>query len=267
MALSSRLRDALYEPRVKNVRPDDPNLLALHASVLEEKPMLHDTFAYFYHKMADLCDKYLQVEGQEIELGSGAGFFKQIRPKVLTSDIRCSPGLDLSLDAQNMNVDDGSVRCIYAINVFHHLSDPVKFFKELKRVLASRGGCILIEPHGGVASAALHRRLHKDEFFDPDMPEWTNYQIRGPLSGANQALSHIVFSRDLERFEREYGSELELVHREYCTNGLRYLLSGGLNFRQLIPNLLSPLVPAAEWVMSPLARFWSLHHVLVIRRC
>ena len=266
MNLSTLIRNALYEPLVKNVSPDDPGLLALHKSVLKEKVILRDTFLYFYKKMASCCDQYLQTKGQEIELGSGAGFFKEIRPEVLTSDIRHSPDFDLSLDAQNMKVNDGSVRCIYAINVFHHLPDPDKFFKELKRVLASGGGCILIEPHGGPASAALHRRMHKDEFFDPNTPEWTNYQINGPLSGANQALSHIVFSRDLDRFKRKYGRELELVHREYCTNGLRYLLSGGLNFRQLVPNMLSPIVSSAERLMSPLSRFWSLHHVLVIRR-
>ena len=260
------MRDALYEPRIKNVPADDDSLLNLHASVLKNKPLLHDTFAYFYQKMVSLCDQFLDGLGDEIELGSGAGFFKEVRPHVLTSDIRYSPAFDLELDAQNMKLEDQSVRCIYAINVFHHLPEPTRFFSELKRVLAPGGGCILIEPHGGPASAALHRRLHKDEFFDPNAPDWSNYQIRGPLSGANQALSHIVFSRDLDRFKREYGTELDVVHREFCTNGLRYLLSGGLNFRQLVPNALSPLVVGVERIATPIARFWSLHEVLVIRR-
>jgi SAM-dependent methyltransferase len=266
MSLSKLVRNALYEPKLKNVRVDDPNLLLLHSSILKEKPMLRETFSYFYRKMLSISDQFIKSGGLEIELGSWAGFFKDINPSVLTSDIRYSPNYDLILDAQKMDLKDSSVRCIYAINVFHHLPDPVQFFKELERVLVAGGGCILIEPHGGAASAALHKRLHKDEYFDPDSPGWENYQVRGPFSGANQALSHIVFSRDLDWFNREFGSNLALVHREYCTNGLRYLLSGGLNFRQLVPNFISPIVPFIEWLISPLARFWSFHEIIVIQR-
>lgn len=67
-----------------------------------------------------------------------------------------------------MNLFDNLVRCIYAINIFNHLAEPEKFFEKLKRVLVPRG-CILIKPHGGSASAALRKKLHKDEFFDTSM--------------------------------------------------------------------------------------------------
>lgn len=266
MTLSTTLRGLLYEPRVRDLDVDAPDFLEVHATVLKEKPMLHDTFRYFYEKMAGLCDAHLATEGREIELGSGAGFFKDIRPGVETSDIRQASGIDLVIDAQNMDLPDESVRCVYAINVFHHLPEPEKFFAELGRVLVPGGGCVLIEPHGGPASAALHKRLHKDEFFDAQAPDWVNAEIRGPLSGANQALSHIVFSRDIARFERDHGQYLSLVHREYCANSLRYLFSGGLNFRQLLPNALSPVLKGVEAAASPLAHYWSFHHALVLQR-
>ncbi len=266
MSFTVKLRELLYEPRVKNANVDAPDFLELHSRILREKPVLNDAFTAFYNQMGQLCDRYLAVEGREIELGSGAGFFKAIRPQVETSDIREAPGIDLKLDAQSMNLPDTSVRCVYAINVFHHLPEPERFFDELKRVLVPGGGCILIEPHGGLASAALHKRLHKDEFFDAGAPDWINSEIRGPLSGANQALSHIVFHRDLERFEQDHGDCLELVHREYCRNSLRYLMSGGLNFRQLVPDALSPVLRGTEYVLSPVAKLWSLHHALVLRR-
>jgi SAM-dependent methyltransferase len=266
MSFVEKLRDLLYEPRVRSVDVDAPEFLSMHAQILREKPILHGTFLDFYRQMSRLCDTYVTGNGREVELGSGAGFFPEVRPVVEKSDIRTLPGIPLVLDAQKMDLPDRSVRCIYAINVFHHLPEPDLFFGELKRVLTPGGGCILVEPHGGPASAALHRRLHKDEYFDPHAIEWSNANIRGPLSGANQALSHIVFERDLMKFEREHGRELNLVHREYCTNSLRYLVSGGLNFRQLMPSATAGVLRKIEEVLSPAAKSWTFHHALVLKR-
>lgn len=266
MNMIERLRWWLYEPMVRGVDVDDNTLLDIHTAILREKRLLRSAFETFYRDMANLCDRLLPVSGTEVELGTGAGFFKSLRPGLITSDIRKGPHIDLALDAQNMSLPDDSVRCIYAINVFHHLPNPDRFFAELCRVLRPGGGCILIEPHGGVSSALLHRYLHSNERFDPDAPSWKTTDIRGPLSGANQALAHIVFKRDLAQFQDRYGERFEIVHREYSLNALRYLLSGGLNFRQLFPSALEPILRVLESVGRPLARYWSFHQIIVIRK-
>ncbi|MDD2768529.1 MAG: methyltransferase domain-containing protein [Methylococcus sp.] len=261
-----RLRQWLYESEVRGVDVDDNELLDIHASVLRGKPLLRLAFETFYRDMTNLCDRHFPVPGLEVELGSGAGFFKSLRPALLTSDVRKGSGIDMELDAQAMVLQDGSVRCIYAINVFHHIPNPERFFDELARVLRTGGGCVLIEPHGGFASALLHRHLHSDEHFDPTASEWRTAEIGGPLSGANQALADIVFRRDLKRFEEMYGSRLEIVHQGYELNALRYLLSGGLNFRQLVPSFMERPLFWVESLGRPLARYWSLHQVIVIRK-
>lgn len=261
-----QLRQWLYEPKVRGVNVDDNGLLDIHSAILHEKRLLRSAFETFYRDMASLCDHYLSVEGLEVELGTGAGFFKSLRPILITSDVRKGPHIDLELDALSMTLADNSVRCIYAINVFHHLPDPDIFFAELTRVLRPGGGCILIEPHGGFASGLLHRYLHSDEHFDPDAAGWRTAQIGGPLSGANQAMAHIVFQRDLARFKTMYGTHLEIVHRGYELNALRYLLSGGLNYRQLLPSFMAFPLSLIEKLASPLARYWSLHQVIVIRK-
>lgn len=262
----NRLRHWLYDPNVRNVDVDDNALLAIHSSVLREKRLLRSAFETFYRDMSAFCDRYFPVPGAEIELGTGAGFFKSLRPALQTSDVRKGPNIDMELDAQAMALPDDSVRCIYAINVFHHLPDPERFFNELVRVLRPGGGCILIEPHGGCSSASLHRHLHNDEHFDTAAQGWKTTEIGGPLSGANQALAHIVFQRDLRRFNDLYGDSLEIVYRGYELNALRYLLSGGLNFRQLVPSFMASPLTMLESLLGALARFWSLHQVIVIRK-
>lgn len=266
MKIIDKLRNWLYEPRVHGIDVDDNSLLAIHMEVLRKKPLLKSAFETFYRDVMGLCDRLLAPAGLEIELGSGAGFFKSMRPALVTSDVRKDPHIDMELDAQHMKLADSSVRCIYAINVFHHLPEPELFFSELGRVLVPGGGCILIEPHNGFCSALLHRHLHTDESFLPDAKNWNTTDIAGPLSGANQALAHIVFQRDIVRFNSLYGETLEVVHQGYVLNALRYLISGGLNFRQLLPSVFEPLLCALEYASKPLARYVSLHQVIVIRK-
>jgi SAM-dependent methyltransferase len=266
MKIITNLRNWLYEPLVHGVAVDDNALLAIHMEVLRKKPLLRSAFETFYRNMMGLCDRFLVSSGMEIELGSGAGFFKSMRPNLLTSDIRKDPHIDLELDAQRMHLNESSVRCIYAINVFHHLPDPDRFFSELCRVLVPGGGCILVEPHIGFSSALLHKHLHSDENFLPDVKSWKTTDIAGPLSGANQAMAYIVFERDIERFNSLYGEILEICYQGYVLNALRYLLSGGLNFRQLLPSVFEPMLRAIEVATKPFAHYLSLHQVIVIRK-
>jgi SAM-dependent methyltransferase len=256
----------LYEPRVRGVDLDDDRLPDIHASIMKDKRLLRSAFETFYRDMANLCDRFLPAPGMEIELGAGAGFFKSLRPGLVTSDVRKGPNIDLVFDAQDMALPDESVRCIYAINVFHHLANPDRFFVELCRVLRPGGGCILMEPHGGFWSVLLHRYL-SDERFDPAAPSWNNSDIEGRLSlAANQALAYIVFERDLDQFKEKYGQRIEIVHRRYCLNTLRYMFSGGLNYRQLLPSASEPILKVLESIGRPLARFWTIQEVIVIRR-
>jgi len=262
----NKIRNWFYENSVKDLPVDEGALLKAHELILLKKPMLMSTFLSFYEEMAKKCEFYFRADGLEIELGSGVGFFKTIRPSLITSDIRPCHKADLFLDAENMNLESETVRCIYAINVFHHLSNPNNFFLELIRVLKSGGGCILIEPHNGFMSQFIHKNLHKDEYYDSSADSWGSQHRSGPLSGANQAMSHIVFERDINKFNYLYGEKLEIVEKSYILNGLRYLLSGGLNFRQLAPTASIGSLILVEKLLRRVAKHWSLHQIIVIRK-
>ena len=260
------LQDKLIETEVKNVDVDSPELLRIHRAVLLKKPLLHSAFSTFYKDMGVACDKYFPCSGIEIELGSGSGFFKSTRTGLISSDIRQAEYIDMVLDAQDLNLKDNSVRAIYGINVLHHLQDPDKFFEEAYRVLATGGGFIFIEPHNGFVSSVIHKMLHKNEHFDSDMVGWQNYSIKGPLSGANQALPHIIFTRDIKIFEDKYKGKLLLVHQAYIDNWLRYFFSGGVNFKQLLPSFLGKAFVCIEKLMKPFSKHLSIHRITVVKK-
>jgi SAM-dependent methyltransferase len=259
------LRRLLALPEADALDVDGVDRLRVHAAILARKPMLAAVFAE-YHELLMALDRetFGDTPGLRVELGAGVAPIARTFPGVLASDVVAGPGIDRVLDAQQMDLADGSVRALYGQNCFHHFPDPPRFFSEAQRVVAPGGGVLLIEPYYGPLASAVFRALFTSEDFDKAMPGWGS-DARGPMRGANQALSYIVFERDRERFEREFRA-LELVRTLPLGNYLRYLLSGGLNFRQLVPGFAVPALKALEATLRPARRLLALHHVIVLRR-
>jgi SAM-dependent methyltransferase len=244
---------------------DAPNRLEVHAAVLARKPMLAAVFRECHELMLDLDRRtFGDTPGLRVELGAGVAPVGGTFAGVLATDIVPGPGLDAVLDAQCMDLSDASVRALYGQNCFHHFPDPFRFLTEAERVVAPGGGVVLIEPYYGPVASVVFRRLFPSEEFDKTIPGWTT-DATGPMFGANQALSYIVFKRDRKRFERELPG-LELAETFPLGNYLRYLLSGGLNFRQLVPSFSDPVLRAFEAALLPARRLLALHHVVVLRR-
>lgn len=258
------LIDALRDPSIKHLDVDSDDRLAVHRHVLARKRLLRMTFKKFHH-IFDRCDrKFFSGSGIRIELGAGIAPIRNTYADVLATDIVAAPGLDRVLDAQNMDVESVSVRALFGQNCFHHFPQPTRFFSEAERVLTPGGGIVLIEPYYGPLATFLYPRLFHTEGYDKNFHSWET-PTTGPMIGANQALSYIIFERDRAQFEQMF-PKLHIVHQETCGNYLTYLLSGGLNFRQLMPDAGTPLVCGLEWLLSPFNRWLALHHVIVIRK-
>lgn len=258
------LFDWLRDPLLDGMDVDGDNRLALHRKMLEKKRMLREVFTDFHYLFRRLENKFLSGEGVKVELGAGVSPMRDSYPEVLATDIVAAPHLDKVVNAEAMDFADRTVKVIYGQNCFHHFPHPDSFFAELDRVLVPGGGVILLEPYYGPLASFMYKRLFRTEGFDKNYSSWET-PVVGPMNGANQALSYIVFIRDKELFEKKYPN-LKIVHQELAGNHLKYLLSGGLNFRQLLPDSCSSLVRGLEKLISPMNRWLALHHVVVIRK-
>lgn len=260
------LRSWLSEPRLQSVDVDSDALIDVHREILAGKPMMLGVFREFYDQCMSIDRRYFTGEGSRVEVGAGVSLFKQYYPEVTATDIKPSPYLDDVVGALAMPYQAGSVRAIYAINCFHHLPSPDRFFSELERVLVPGGGCVLIDPYYGLLARWLYPRLFDSETFDMSQTTWeTTDHTMGIMTGANQALSYLVFVRDRAIFKDRHPG-LQLVGHRPLTNYPRYLLSGGLNFRQILPSAAIGPIKLGERVLSPFARIFGLHHVVVIRK-
>ncbi len=265
MPLLKKIRAYLQEPRLVGVDPDSEEMLAIHSKVLYEKPMMKGVFSEFYDTCVSLDKKHFATsKGKRIEIGAGVSFFKKKYPEIISTDIKKAENLDMVVDAQNMPFEKGSIHAIYGINCFHHFPNPNLFFKELERVLEKGGGCILIDPYYGMVAKRFYKKIFDSETFDTTQKEWVNESL-GFMNGANQALSYIVFKRDRKKFEEMYPN-LEIVIQKPLNNYMRYVLSGGLNFRQILPSSFSLVIKFFELVFIPFNSVLALHHVIVIRK-
>jgi SAM-dependent methyltransferase len=256
----------LAEPLMRNVDVDSPGLLEVQREILASKPLLSGVFQDFYDSCIVLDRRYFSGSGIRVEIGAGISQFKRRYPDVIVTDIKPGAHLDMVVDALAMPFGDETVRALYAINAFHHFPDPDRFFDELERVLAPGGGCVLIDPHGGALARWLYPRLFATETYDLQQPLWQSSESsHGVMSGANQALSQIVFVRDLALL-RERHPRLEFIGRRPLTNYPRYLLSGGLNFRQLVPSATAGLLRSVERLLAPMAGVLALHEIFVLRK-
>jgi len=265
MSLFKKIANSLKEPRLIGVDPDSEEMLAIHSKVLYEKPMMREVFEEFYDECIRLDNFYLgHSTSKRVEIGAGVSFFKKKYPEIISTDIKKAENLDMVVDALDMPFENSSVRAIYGINCFHHFPNPDLFFKELERTLELGCGCILIDPYYGFIAKRFYKKIFETETFDSTQKEWVNESL-GYMNGANQALSYIVFVRDKKKFEELYPN-LEIVLQKPLNNYLRYLLSGGLNFRQILPSFFSPVIKLFEFIFIPVRSIFALHHIIVIRK-
>jgi SAM-dependent methyltransferase len=254
----------LMEPEVRQCAVDGPERLTAHRAVLARKRMIREVFREFHETFASLDSRFLWGEGATIELGAGVYPVRETLPGILATDVMAAPHLDRVLDACCLDLPDASVHAFYLQNVFHHFPRPRVFFRELERTLVHGGGAIFIEPADGPVASFLYPRLFSSEGFDKTAPAWES-RVEGPMSGANQALCHLVFDRDFEDFQAEFPA-LEVVYRDVLGNYLRYLASGGLNFRALLPDRASGVLRRLETWLRPLRGVAGLHRVIVLRK-
>ena len=258
------LRDLLRDPSVEDIDIDGSDRLVVHSQMLQRKAMLRQVFTGIHHRFDQLDRAHLGGEGLRIELGSGISPMRDTYPDVLATDLVPAPHLDRVLDSEAMDLDNETVRTFFGQNCFHHFARPNRFFDELDRTLVPGGGVILLEPYYGPLASFVFKRLFHTEGFDMTAPSW-EAPVTGPMQGANQALSYIVFIRDRAEFERRHPS-LKIERQVLLGNYLRYLASGGLNFRQLCPDALGSVLGMIEQLLSPVNRWLALHHILVIRK-
>jgi len=236
---------------------DSPERTMHHREIILQKKFLRKLYEQWYEEFL------LEIPGLPndilIELGSGGGFLKQLEPRMICSDILDLPSNDLTFSALDMPFENNSVGGIFMVDTMHHIPDMEKFLGEVSRVLVKNGKMIMIEPANSWWGRLIYKNFHHEPF-EPKS-SWTIPES-GPLSGANGALPWIVFERDRLKFQEKFPN-LKIETIQY-RNPLLYLVSGGVSFRQLLPDFMFSVMNKIDHILPKLSKQLSMFQLIKI---
>jgi SAM-dependent methyltransferase len=247
----------LSHPLTRGIDVDDPQSTVLRRRIIRDKAFLRRLYSEWYA----LIVGHLPADRDDVlEIGSGAGFIKEVLPQAITSEVFALDGVDRVEDATSLSFADSSLDAIVMTDVLHHIPDVSQFFAEASRTLRDEGALILIEPWRTSWSQWVYRHFHHEPF-RPDADDW-RLPPGGPLSMANGAMPWMVFVRDRKRFERD-SPELQ-VQTIQPLMPIAYLASGGVSLRALVPGVAYPSVRFLE--RRVLRERGAMFALIVIRR-
>lgn len=238
---------------------DSPERTLYHKNIILHKKFLKKIYEQWYDEFIKEI-KNLPNDTM-VELGSGGGFLKEIEPRVICSDILDLASNDMTFSALNMPFNDQSVGGIFMVDTMHHIPDIEQFLCEANRVLAKNGKLIMIEPANSLWGRFIYKNFHHEPF--DTKGNWT-IPSKGPLSGANGALPWIVFERDRQLFEEKFPNlKIETINYR---NPLLYLFSGGVSYRQLLPDFMFPIINNIDLSLPLLSKQISMFQLIKIIR-
>jgi SAM-dependent methyltransferase len=230
---------------------DDPKRTLEHREIIKNKSFLRRLYTEWYQEFINEYSK--NPKGKYVELGSGGGFLKNLAPGIITSDVLPLKDIDMSFSALEMPFANHSLDGIFMIDTFHHIPDSELFLKEARRTLKANGKIIMIEPVNSLWGQFIYKNFHHEPFNPKG--SW-NFPQEGPLSGANGALPWIVFERDKKLFNKKF-PEFEIQEIKYHTP-TRYLISGGLSFKQIVPDFSYSFIKQIDVLLSKISEKISM---------
>jgi SAM-dependent methyltransferase len=249
--MRSILRKLLAHPLAKNLPLDDPRIIYARRHIIQEKDFVRKIYQEWYSTLAS-C--FQNPSKPILEIGSGAGFLAEHIPNLISSDIRRYPWLSITIDGHQLPFADDALHAIVMNNVFHHLPRINDFFSEATRCVETGGLLVMIEPWVTQWSTFIYNKLHH-EVFNIQTKSW-KFPSSGPLSGANSALPWIIFERDRRRFEREYPQWK--IKKIKLGMPFRYLISGGVSTRTLMPGCSFSFWRRLETLLDPWMHKWAM---------
>lgn len=255
----SYLKSFLANPLTKGLELDDPRTTELRVQIIQSKPFLRRLYADWYRM---IVEKIPAGDGRVLELGSGGGYFVEFSREVIQSEVFHCRNVDVVADARELPFGSSSLKAIAMTDVFHHIPQPEIFLREGVRCLLPGGRVVMIEPWVCAWSKLVYGHLHHEPFL-PQAESW-ELSGTGPLSDANGALPWIIFVRDRQLFEKKFPG---LVIEEIIPMmPWRYLVSGGVSMRNLMPGVTYNFWKGIESLVSPLNHYLGMFALISLRR-
>ena len=191
----------------------------------------YNNVKFLLSKRFGWMNKFIKESDHGIEVGSGAGFSRDFikNKNFKLTDLGNDEHLDYkNIDAQNTGFKNNDLDFVIASNMIHHIPYPIKFFKEIHRILKNGGRLIIFESYCSIFFQ-LATMIMKHEGFDFTLNVWDEEEPKSDEKNAwhgNIAVPHLIFD-DRYRFDKEIGNLFEIEY-EKLTECLIFINSGGV---------------------------------------
>ena len=240
----------------------DLSLLDKSADTWARSPALRTVYQSIFADMTNAA------QGSDwLELGAGAGFFKQFTPNVVTSDIRKTRFVDQAISAYTIEQSPKTWDTIFAMDMLHHLTQPFRFFKSASKALKPGGKIVLAEPAATAWGTLFYTLFHQEpihpSLIKPPFEFSTDSEGGFANMGMGQALFHQRKSETQSKLAAIGLSIKQLKYRDVLT----YPATGGLSQRQMLPSRLIQLLLEAEALLpQAILRLLGLRMTIVLEK-
>ena len=186
---------------------------------------------FLLEKRFSWMNEFINENDIGIEVGSGAGFAKDFikNKNFKLTDLGHDKHLDFkNIDAQDTGFKKESFNYVIASNMIHHIPFPMKFFKEMNRILKRNGKLIIFESHCSVIFQ-IATTIMKHEGFDFTVNVWDEESPKSDENDAwhgNIAVPHLIFD-DKEGYKKNLENLFRIDYDKF-TECLIFLNSGGV---------------------------------------
>lgn len=237
---------------------NDQKRIKIFRKIWQRKKILKRIYFDKWNKMMKFAKK-----GKIVEIGSGPGMFKEYCPEAILLDIVPNPWINIVGDGRNLPFKDNSISNIIFVDVLHHMSDPLYFFKEAQRVLAKKGRIIFEEPYVSKLSYLVYKVHHEGLNLNCDK---NNYKLDPQKKAleADLAIPTVMFGKDFKRFKKLF-PKLKVIYRDKY-DYFFHLLYGNFSYKQLIPNIFYTPLKRIEEQLKFLKDIFAFKILIVLEK-
>ena len=185
---------------------------------------------FLVKKRYEWMNNYIGKHDIGVEVGAGSGLSKEFikNNNLKICDLSNYEHLDYkNIDAQDTKFKENSYDFVIASNMIHHIPYPIKFFREMHRILKKDGKLIIQE---GYCSLLLKiaTLIMRHEGYDFTKDVWSESipSAETDLWSGNIAVPHLLFDNK-DSFNKNLGSIFKIEH-ESTSECFLFLNSGGV---------------------------------------
>ena len=227
--------------------------------------VLKDRFAWM--------NEYIKKEDIGLEVGAGAGLSKEFitNKNFKISDFANYEHLDyINIDAHTTGFEDNSFDFIVATHMIHHISYPIKFLKEMNRILKKDGKLLIYEAYASVLLQMIEL-IMRHEGFDWTKDVWSDSIIATDdedIWSGNIAIPHLLFD-DKNNFEKNLGGIFKIEH-DKILHDFSFLNSGGVSSKTFYIPLnyffLNFFDKMYHFLTKPFPKIFAINRRLVLKK-